>query len=82
MCSKNGNFLERKLGLFYSLNFESLACIHLIAVICGVESYSSASVFFIFSCIFILLSRARLGDHELAIRTRLGVSDHLSTTKR
>ena len=36
-------------------------------------------IFFVFSCIFILLSRAR---DQCAVRARLGVAGHLSTTPR
>ena len=38
-------------------------------------------ILFLFSCIFILLSRDT-GSNQCAIRARLGVAGHLSTTPR
>ena len=49
-------------------------CLHFLAVL-----VASMISFFSFSCIFILLSRE---SDQCAIRARLGVAGHLSTTPR
>ena len=46
---------------------------------CGEPEFCQRYEYFVFSCIFILLSRK---SDQCAIRARLGVASHLSTTPR